>query len=248
MTVATRSGGVVVECGQCGKRGRVSAGARRVRCTGCGESLSVERAPSPAVARPVARESDRDARRRDAPGRDAPGRDAPGRDAVDHERHVRAIAVWYRIIGLLLIVATLLVGAPAFFGGGAALALALPAMLVAGLGAGHVALGQGLFTYRPWARVVALALLALGSLATLANLAQGQVLGGLIGLAWNGAVAWALACPAGVTIFTPAYALAVERTPDARVAWWTSPFFFLPAALLGLVLLFALGTAGALLR
>ncbi|MCO5170340.1 MAG: hypothetical protein M9894_28725 [Planctomycetes bacterium] len=229
MTIATRSGGEVVECGQCGKRGRVSAGARRVRCTGCGETLSVERAQAPAVARPAARE--------------------PGRDALDHERHVRAIAVWYRIIGLLLMIATLLTAAPAILGGGRLmLALVVPAVLVGGLGAAHVALGQGLFTYRPWARAVALALLALGSLATLASLAQGEVLRGLIGLAWSGAVAWALACPAGTTIFTPDYARAVERTPDARVAWWTSPFFYVPAALLGLALLLAFGSAGALLR
>ncbi len=47
--------------------------------------------------------------------------------------------------------------------------------------------------------------------------------------------------PRSAALCTEEYRLNVERSPGVRVAFWTSLFFIVPAVLIGLALLLALG-------
>jgi hypothetical protein len=175
---------------------------------------------------------------------------AASRD-VDQERHVRAIAFWWRlsaVLGLVALVGALLVSAL----GGIPLRLVLPMLIVPALTTGvSWVLGQALWRYHDAGRWVAIALNGLGVVlgvgGILSVLSQGAVLlagAGLIQVAWPAAIVQCLLSPRSAALCTAEYREAVERSPGVSVPWWTSPFFLVPVALCGLALLALLAALG----
>lgn len=249
-----------LEC-SCGKRARVPAryAGRRVRCSRCKTQLRVpgsgsspdglKREPE-AEARFERKRERNEARPRNkarvadpyAPPRakvDSPTRLEHGSTnrEIDAERHIRGIAVWYRILGVLL-------GVGAFFfvvGGGAR---AIPiAAFVGAFAALYYVVGNGLFNYRGWARVIVGLLTCLGLLFCAAGVVaapSGSVLiSNLLNVAINLATLWALFSAAPSRVFGAGY-----RMDTRSVAWWTSPFFWGPFAMLGLA--FVMGAMSAM--
>jgi hypothetical protein len=167
---------------------------------------------------------------------------AGARDA-GMEAHLRAIAIWQRISGLLGLLGCgllLVLGAAGGVPGGALGAALLPVLLVA---AATLALGQGLWSYWAAARWVMLALQVLpilGGLHGLATLPGALKLAALLQLAWPVAVGLVLLSARTAAICTPEYRALVARTPRVSVPWPFSPFFWIPALLLGLALLVCL--------
>lgn len=171
---------------------------------------------------------------------------AAGRD-VDQERHVRAIAFWWRlsaVLGVLVLVGSIM-GALFF---GLPLRLLLPALVVPAFSTGcSYLLGRALWTYHDAARWVTLVLnglgLVLGVGGVLSVMAQGGMLiagVGVLQLAWPAAIVKCLLDPRSAALCTEEYRLNVERSPGVRVEFWASLFFIVPAVLLALALLLAL--------
>lgn len=165
---------------------------------------------------------------------------------VDHERHIRAIAVWFRIGGLLIGLAALAMGGLGLVGGGrggaraAGLIVGMSSVFL-GFAAGYYAIGHFLWGYSGGARIAFLVLSALGVGLNLLGLVVGgmkfgDLLGAGIQLGYTGAMMWAVGGAQGAAICTPEYQALVERTPDVKVPFWTSPFFWIPVALMGLML------------
>jgi hypothetical protein len=171
---------------------------------------------------------------------------AASRD-VDQERHLRAIAFWWRlsaVLGVVCIVGAII--AAVFFG--LPLRFLLPALVAPAFSTGcSYLLGRALWTYHDAARWVTLVLngigLVLGVGGVLSVLAQGGILiagAATLQLAWPAAIVQCLLQPRSAALCTEEYRLNVERSPGVRVAWWTSLFFIVPAVLIGLALLLAL--------
>ncbi len=172
---------------------------------------------------------------------------AAGRD-VDQERHVRAIAFWWRlsaVLGVVFLCGAII--AAVFFG--LPLRMLLPMLVAPAFStACSYLLGRALWTYHDAARWVTIVLnglgLVLGVGGALTVLAEGGiVIAGLatIQLAWPAAIVRCLLEPRSAALCTEEYRLNVERSPGVRVAFWTSLFFIVPAVLIGLALLLALG-------
>ncbi len=172
--------------------------------------------------------------------------DDESRRDLDMEGHLRAIALWYRIGGVLIAVAGLVAAfaLPALMGGkaGAAGAGCVVAVLIGmvGLGAGSYAIGHFLWKYSNAARIVAAVLTILGMLSNVIQVAgpamgagrpgQGaaDMIGGLIGIGWSIALLWALFNARSAAICTPPYASSVMRTPHLQPSALGSPFFWMP--------------------
>lgn len=182
------------------------------------------------------------------------------RDA-GRERHVRAIAVWYRVGALLGVVGiggTLALGSANGADPGALVVGLLPtlvAVVVTGL------LAAGLWSYHPAARWATVALQGVAALAGLSSLsllalpssargvgANAVMAASLLQLAWAVAVGACLLAPRTAPLFEARYREHVVRTPGVQVAWWTSSFFAIPAAVLGVVLVAAVALVGGAAR
>lgn len=209
-----------------------------------------------------------------APARRGTARGAPGKRLLAHEAHIRALAVWSILGGLLLVglglfLFTVLSAAEAQIAAARADALAQgwdpgptvagPAALkpivlaIAALGLLYGGCGVGLWSYAPWARMGALAAVGLGVLLDVGQIVlAGGNPGAMLKLAisggWAAAVAWALLGDKGTRIFSRGYAQVVARDRRASVAWWASPFFLVPLLLFVLAVgaAFMLGLAAAL--
>lgn len=170
-------------------------------------------------------------------------RSAAPRD-LDMEAHLRAIAVWQRIGGLLTLIAVGLASALAATGGvrpGVVALGLLPLLLVGGA---SLAVGQGLWLYHGWGRWTLVVLNAVGLLNGLYGLFAGQRLGGLLQLGWVGATLAVLLSARAAQICSAEYRERVARTPGTRVRWYASPFFWIPAVVLGLALAAVVGVSG----
>ncbi|RMG13449.1 MAG: hypothetical protein D6731_12080 [Planctomycetota bacterium] len=239
-------------CGGVEVVSRSEAARRVVRCGACDRGLSrpKHRARTPAATAPAAgvavprldatataAKGGAGSESFDAKGLEGPRPSREGRDP-GHERHVIALGVWYRLLGLLGVLAAALCGV--LLGPPAAL-LALPFGVC-------LAVGVGLSRFHPAARWAAVVLAGLGILRSLVGLAGGDLfaaLGALSVLGWNAAVVALLVLGKTGELFTPRYRALVERTPTVRVSWWTSPFFFVPAGLILLTLVLAAARAAA---
>jgi hypothetical protein len=178
-----------------------------------------------------------------------PGRDGkPGgvRD-LKHEGHLRAMASWYRIGGLLMIVAAVLMFFGVMMSGGRGKAMGMVVVVVyAGLGTIPLFLGTALWNYKNWARLVCLGFQVLGIclnlLGLLMNFGLPSLLGFMISTGISAAYIWALAAAPAVRICSPAYQRLINHDRHGVVRWYASPFFWVPAGLIGcglLLLVFA---------
>lgn len=150
---------------------------------------------------------------------------------LDHERHVRAIAVWFRIGGVLLALVAAVLG----FGGGHGAVLAF---VLGGVGAVSYALGEGIWSYRNVARWLGVGLAVLSMAGALLDLSNGfgvGRLGAAFHVLYDVAVIYVLTEARAQRIFSEGYRDAVARRSE-KVAFWTSPFFYMPAFVLALSL------------
>ncbi len=166
------------------------------------------------------------------------------------EAHLRALAIWYRLGGVLAVIVALIFG---FKGGGAMsgagplaqLGIAL-AVLMGLLGAAYCVLGELLARYWNAARIISAGLTILQMVGNLYSMVSapggGSIVGGLIGLAWYGAIAWALLNGRSSAICTAGYRDLVARSPSLKPPTFKSPFFWIPLVLicLGIALVVAL--------
>ena len=249
-----------LNCSGCGNKARVPAtyAGRRLRCTKCAQELRVPGgAPEEARGerRQERRSPARDQRARATTARRAPVEDrnpyAPPRAKVEPkgnsmvrgrredsrnrdmsaEAHVHAVAIWTRVQGLILGLLGLGFLGMGLMGGKAIMFAGPMALVIGGLGVFLVWQGLALRRYQNWARWVSAVFIGLSLLMTIANVVTtGQVLGNVLGLAWQGANVWAL------------FGARANRSDGSGVAWWSSPFFYLPVGLtlLGILVIFGL--------
>lgn len=153
----------------------------------------------------------------------------------DWERHVRGIAFWPMFTGVVCLagtgvgaVAVLMSALPLRF----VFAFVLSMLAVSAL---HGAYGFFLWRYNGVARVLHLvvsgAMTALGMIALIQVPGVAMKIVTLLELAWPAATFAVLMDPRAGTICTAPYRTLVRRTPNVRVAWWTSPFFYVPIVL-----------------
>jgi hypothetical protein len=152
-----------------------------------------------------------------------------------HHGHVKAIAFWYRIAGILLALGA--VGGSLFLNAQGAPAWISGTLFLVGLGfaALNYGLGYGLGHLHAWGRWITIALTGINGLSAVASLfavpSFGALLIGLLPIAWNAAVLWALHGSAAKVVFGD-----YRETAPKRVRFVWSPFFWIPAILIGLSL------------
>lgn len=258
MTTAATST-ISIQC-SCGRGGKVPANlaGRKVRCTGCSQYLRViapdgapatsatavrsggldlppeveraapEWAPPRPTREPAAHGAGRARARGPADGRLGEER----RRDPDWERHLRAIAFWDLLGGVIGVCAWSLLAVLASVGGAEALMAAAVPLTLSVL---TVALGYFLWTYNGTARLVHMALAGLQVAWGLYQMIGLPGLGKVVMLVWiafPAAVLVVLLNVSSATICTPVYQGLVARTPDVRVRWWTSPLFTIPLLVL----------------
>jgi hypothetical protein len=201
---------LVCACGR-GLRARARSAGKTLRCPSCAQPVAVptsfddEPPPTP-IGTPVEETPPPppliDLRRTPAAPRD-----------LRHEAHVRAIALWWFIVAAPFPLLFLSIcrnldgrnGASAFF------VFVLGFVLCAGVTALFSGLGVGLWRRREWARI--------GTM-----LVTGLIGTSVLTAPWVVGVLWALYGEAGARLFSAEY----SSETDERVAWWDSPFFYLP--------------------
>jgi len=268
-----------VECA-CGAALKVpeTMAGRRVRCPKCAQPVAVPAGdvaapdppapaagptrPCPYCAEPiqVAALVCRYCKSRLGPGGPGPGpRPAANRD-LPMEAHVQAIAIWYRIGGVLTGLAGLLFLVTGAMGGSSAgTEIMLLGLMVAGMGVLIYRLGHHLGKLSNAARiaggvlaVVGLGIQALQLLMIVAGSApRGQSPGvafalGLLQMGYSGALAWALFNARSSAICSEPYRQVVRQSPGERPPTYASPFFWGPFALVGVASVF--GFIGGLSR
>ena len=158
------------------------------------------------------------------------------REHIKIEATIRSLGTLNYLGGALLVVG----GIALMFGGlsqatGGIPFAGLVVVFCLGLGAVSFAVGRGLRTFRPWARVVAMISAGLGILS-----AFRAGMGAPIGMLINGYILYLLLCKKGRRIFESDYPAIVAATPDVKnktsVVVWIA---------LGLLVLFILVLVGA---
>ena len=177
-----------------------------------------------------------------------------------NESHFKAIALWFRLAGVALVgVATWLIVSTASLGltGSRAFAPLLfgaTAFLLL-LGCGYYLVGEFLARLRNCARLTVVVLTLVSAGLELVRLIGGAMVGqlrladagALFSFAWTAAVVSLLLGDPARRLTTPEYRHLVAETRNQTAPLWRSPYFYLPAALVGLVLVGALlffGVAG----
>lgn len=264
--IAARLAGRKVKCTGCGQPVRVPAASAsgEAESIAPAEPVAAPRsAPTPSshglelmpeVTRPSFHEPVITRQRRAPAGADdepRPRRAASGhRRDTDWERHVRAIALWPMISGVLGFVA-ILIGSLVLLGAQTPLAWVALAFLGMSASSGlQLAYGYFLWTYHDVARLLHLVVNGLLTGLGLVSLVStpGMLLKAMIllQLAWPAAMFVVLLDPRAATICSASYRTLVARTPRVTVGWWSSPFFYLPIVLVALCLLAIFGLAASL--
>lgn len=171
-----------------------------------------------------------------------PSRVADGERDLAGESHVRAFSAWLTLVSLLLLGVVALAALGAGAAGQAEAGGALLVLVVPIFGTSLI-LGWGLWRFRGWARwggAVALVLFLLLAWGRLLTKASGLALaGGLIPTVYYGGLLHVLITRGH--LFTPGYRRVVQRARRSA-PFWTSPFFWIPLAMLGLT--FVVAAAG----
>ena len=132
-----------------------------------------------------------------------PEADSIRREHINHEASIKGVGILYYISGAGMLVAS----AAGLFGassGRNALPLLAIFVVLGLLSAGFIAVGRGLRTLKPWARIPTTVLAALG------------LLGFPVGTLINGYILWLIHSQKGRFILSPEYAPIVEATPDVK--------------------------------
>jgi len=174
------------------------------------------------------------------------------------EGHLQALALWDRIAGILLVIGGIffLVGTSSLHSrtGDNIIGRLLESLgIFAGIAfflfaVAYYALGHFMARYDNVARIINGVLCAIGAglnlLSSCGNMASsrsggGGVIGGAIGamivIAWSAAKLWAYFSPRSATICTDSYRELVARSSDMKPRTYSSPFFWIPLAFLGLM-------------
>lgn len=228
----SKTGRIALRCKTCGCKETVSvafASKRRVFCSTCSSLLRDPDAGQRTTdLAPVSRGETRRQRPVDAT-RTSKSEDAstdcrPDERLIGMEKHIMAMGVLYRLIGVLGVVASVL--------------LAAAVGPVAGLGGvfflAAILLGHHLANYRTWARWGVVVLVVLSAALQVFGLLFGSagLVSSAFSLLWDGAMLVVLFSPAANTIFTERYRHLVQRTSTVSVPFWTSPFFFVPIGMI----------------
>jgi len=186
------------------------------------------------------------------PRRTRTGRKGEGKRDIAYERHLRAIGIWSVLGGILCfgLVGLMLLALPAMGGAPMQLLAILGGMCL--LGSGYISSGVGLWAYQGWARIMTLALTAIGIAINLIQLVAqpGNIpngLGVLFGIAWAVAILATVGSSRASRICTAQYRAKVAKS-RASVPFYTSPFFYVPLGMVVLgVFLFVLALVAVLL-
>ncbi len=238
----------------CGRAGQVPAklAGRTVRCPACGARAQVIGGDHAGKDAPSAPGRGRSSRPKVLDGAVAMssewstvatcvvGMSTSGRD-LSWERHVRAVSVYWRVTGLLAATVCGLWACVLLATTRTSRALVLlPVLFAAVYGVAPIVVSRLLWRYEPKARTAALVLALALAISTNLLFAPGIWSGhGRAGalcaaasaVAWASALCWLFAHERTKRIFAPGYATLVERSRAEEVAWQSSPFFALPAAL-----------------
>lgn len=172
-----------------------------------------------------------------------------GRRDLRMEGHISAIALWFRV-GPLAIVGLVMIATLSFGGGPSADALPVLILPIAIL-AGFYAVGHFLSRYANGARITAMILLGLWPVFQFLSISSMASRSNRYGgpessfLCIQMAIVLAMALPPLIVlamgksaqICTEEYRRIVERSPGEKPFTYSSPFFYLPAGLLGLGIL-----------
>ncbi len=279
---------VICACGASLKVPEGSAG-KTIRCPRCSKPLEVPAVPPPAPAAPPTEETAAPEKacpfcaesipsgaavcpfckstlsaKAPSPVRRERARAEASRD-LSMEAHLRAIAVWYRISGVLvaflgLVFLALIV--PSMGGSGPAAGCGVAVMLLfLAIGAVSFALGHFLGKYSNGARIGAGVLTILGMVGNVIQIfaamaapssgrgqpggAAGVVIGAVLGLGIGAIYLWAFFNQRSAAICSPGYAALVARSPHLKPRTFASPFFWGPFVVGGL--LFVIGVAAGAL-
>ncbi len=153
-----------------------------------------------------------------------------------YERHIRAIAIWSTLGGLVMSLYALstVLTYRSYYGpvGGTVDLIGLYYVLSLLLGLANVFVGVSLWRYRRWAHWTAIFLAGFSALLAVTGMSWGLNLLALPPVLWAAGVIWALTRPCAGTIFSEAYRDLVTQRHLEKVRWARSVFFWLPLALL----------------
>lgn len=229
-------------CPACGRENAMASRPGGLQCMFCGASPKGAPDAQPPRRRPLRRPLGRPGSglRRAAL--------AAGHRYVNHEAHIRALAIWARIGGIFAILGgiifmaflTSIPGGARGAGAFQAIAGVFGVILLA-FGVGYLLIGIYMAKYHAWARWTYVGLTSLGMLMNLlgfmANPVPQEMVGVVINLAWAGACLWVMLGGPSATIFTDDYrALVASMGPSVYIPTYKSPFFWIPAALFGLAI------------
>jgi hypothetical protein len=182
-----------------------------------------------------------------------PGGRAFARD-LKTEAHFLALGFWFRILAVLTVLAGIFIGigvlASHNFGRlDGALGMVVVAIMIV-FGVFGFFIGQGLSRYQNWARLTTAILsvisVAVGALGAVANVAQmgkrgaeagGNCFGQLLSIALYVSIAVVMFGSRACEICTDQYRQGMSQTPDQKPSMISSPFFWIYAIFLGIMLL-----------
>jgi len=158
--------------------------------------------------------------------------EAVRKEHIAHEASVKAVGLLFILGGLLtLIGAGVGLFAPGATAGEDSAVLVFAGLAIGALSIAYLACGWGLRTLKPWARIPAVVLAAIG------------LLGFPIGTLINAYILWLLLSRKGRMVLSTDYAAIVEATP--RIKYRTSVVVWIVLGLLGILLLVAFVAAVA---